>query len=162
MNTGQPRVLVIGVGSVYRSDDGIGIFVAQQLRTQVPSGVTILEQSGEGTALLESWNGFDAVIVVDAVRSEASPGTIYRLEANTDPIPKGFFHYSTHTFSVAEGIQLARALELLPVRLIVYGIEGHTFARGVGLSNAAEQAAASVITQILNESRTLLSAANAE
>jgi hydrogenase maturation protease len=160
MNTGQPKVLVVGVGTVYRSDDGIGIFVAQQLRRQVPAGVTILEQSGEGAALIESWNGFDAVIVVDAAHSKAPPGTIYRLDANVDEIPKVFFHYSTHAFSVAEGIQLARALELLPARLIVYAIEGHTFAPGVGLSNASEQAAQSVINQILNESRALPSAAN--
>jgi len=156
MNVAHSRVLIIGVGNVYRSDDGIGISVVQQLRQRVLTRVAVLEQSGEGTALLESWKGFDAVIVVDAVRSAAEPGTIYRLDANASQVPRGFLHYSTHTFGVAEAIELARALELLPEHLIVYGVEGETFARGSGLSSAVEQAVGSVIEQVLEESRALL------
>jgi len=47
---------------------------------------------------------------------------------------------------------------LLPEHLIVYGVEGETFARGSGLSSAVEQAVGSVIEQVLEESRVLLAA----
>jgi hydrogenase maturation protease len=156
MTAGQPGIVVIGVGNEYRSDDGAGIAVARRLRTLFPAGVTVLEESGEGTALMEAWQGEAWVMLVDAVRSGASPGTIHRLDARAAPLPTGFFHYSTHAFSVAEAVELARSLDQLPAHLVVYGIEGANFATGVELSPAVEQAVEAVVEQLAQEVRDLL------
>lgn len=151
MNPAPAKLLIIGVGNTYRSDDGIGVSVVRRLRELVPSEIRTLEATGEGTALMESWKDAAAVIVVDAVESGAPPGTIHRLDAHTGQIPKRFFHYSTHAFGIGEAIELARVLGLLPRRLIVYGIEGKSFAAGVGLSIEVEQAGATVVTRVLDE-----------
>ncbi len=148
------KLLIIGVGNIYRSDDGIGISVVRRLREQAPSEIRTLEATGEGTALMESWKDAATVIVVDAVQSGAPPGTIHRLDAHTGQIPKRFFHYSTHAFGVAEAIELARPLGLLPRRLVVYGIEGKSFAAGIELSTEVEQAGATVVALMVKESRT--------
>jgi hydrogenase maturation protease len=156
MTAGQPGIVVIGVGNEYRSDDGAGIAVARRLRTLFPAGVTILEESGEGAALMQAWQGAAWVMLVDAVRSGASPGTIHRLDARAAPMPTGFFHYSTHAFSVAEAVELARSLDELPAHLVVYGIEGATFAAGVELSPAVEQAVEVVVERLAQEIRDVL------
>jgi hydrogenase maturation protease len=91
--------------------------------------------------LIEAWRGAGSVIVIDAVTSGAEPGTIHRFEANTETLPKSLFRYSTHAFSLAEAIELARALGELPSRLVVYGIEANDFTAGVGLSSAVDEAA---------------------
>jgi hydrogenase maturation protease len=153
MTATQPAIVIIGVGNEYRSDDAAGIAVARRLRALFPTGVTILEESGEGTALMEAWQGAAWVMLVDAVRSGASPGTIHRLDARAAPLPMGFFHYSTHAFSVAEAVELARSLDQLPEHLIVYGIEGANFAAGVELSPAVEQAVEAVVERIAEEVR---------
>ena len=153
MTAGQPSIVVIGVGNEYRGDDGAGVAVARRLRAQFATGVTILEESGEGAALLEAWKGAAWVMLVDAVRSGASPGTIHRLDARAAPVPTGFFHYSTHAFSVAEAVELARSLDQLPPYLIVYGIEGENFAAGVGLSTAVKQAVEAVVELAAKEVR---------
>jgi hydrogenase maturation protease len=145
------RALIIGVGNSYRSDDGAGIVAAQRLREHAPEGVAVIEQSGEGTALLEAWKGASSVILIDAVHSGAPPGTIHRLDAHAAAIPSRFFHYSSHAFSVAEAVELARALGCLPPQLIVYGIEGENFAAGLGLSAAVERAVAGVASRLLDE-----------
>ena len=154
MTPAPAKLLIIGVGNSYRSDDGIGISVLHRLREQVPGEIRTLEATGEGTALMESWKDAAAVIMVDAVRSGAPPGTIHRLDAHAGQIPKRFFHYSTHAFGIAEAIELSRALGLLPRRLVVYGIEGKSFAAGVGLSTEVEQAGAAVVALMVDESRT--------
>jgi hydrogenase maturation protease len=155
MTTGHSKTLLIGVGNVYRSDDGVGIDVVRRIGKQAPAGVSILEASGEGAALLDAWAEAAAVILVDAVQSGAPPGTIHRLDALKEPIPSRFFHYSTHSFSVAEAVELARALNQLPPRLIVFGIEGKNFAAGESLSAEVEEAAAASAARILEEMRTL-------
>jgi len=151
-----PSIVVIGVGNEYRSDDGVGIVVARCLRERFLTKITVLEESGEGAALIDSWKGATWVMLLDAVRSGAPPGTIHRFDARAAQIPTGFFHYSTHAFSVAEAIELARSLDQLPPHLIVYGIEGENFAAGDGLSRAVEQAVESVVERAATEVREAL------
>ncbi len=153
MTPGHARSLIIGIGNPYRGDDGVGIAVVRRLRARPPSGVTILEAGGEGAALLDAWTDATNVILVDAVHSGAPPGTIHRFDAAALEIPRRFFHYSTHAFSVAEAVELARTLAQLPPCVIVYGIEGRNFAAGVGLSTEVEQAVTAVAVQVLEEMR---------
>ena len=145
--------LVLGLGNAHRRDDGVGRHVARELVKQQHDGVKIAEASGEGTALMDAWAGHERVFLVDAVRSGAPAGTIHRLDAATDAVPSSFFNYSTHAFSLAEAVELARALEQLPPRLIIYGIEGRDFASGEGLSAEVSAAAARVVLQIADELR---------
>jgi hydrogenase maturation protease len=142
------NVLVIGVGNEMRGDDGAGIAVARALGTRVRPGVRVMEALGEGAALVDAWRDAGAVILIDAARSGAPPGTIHRFDAVKEPMPPRFFHYSTHAFSVAEAVELARVLGALPRRLLVFGIEGRTFEAGAGLSPEAARAAATVTVEI--------------
>jgi hydrogenase maturation protease len=145
------KVLLIGIGNEYRSDDRIGIEVARQIRKKQFPSVIVKEESGEGTALMEAWQGFQNIIIVDAVSSGAMPGTIFRIDANKETIPIKFFHYSTHAFSVSEAIELARAMNVLPAKFVVYGIEGNNFTAGVDISPPVKEAANQVIEQIVGE-----------
>jgi hydrogenase maturation protease len=152
----DPRILIIGVGSQERRDDGVGLLVARAMTAKNLAHTTILEESGEGGALLEAWKEAHAVILVDAVSSGAAPGTLHRFDAHTGSIPAKFFRFSSHTFGVAEAIELARALNQLPSRLIVFGIEGKAFETGMGLSPEVVDTARTVVRAVAQEVRSLL------
>src|SRR5262249_17194861 len=141
--------LVIAIGNQYRSDDAVGLIVARRLKERLADSAIVLEQSGDGAALIEAWRGAETVVIIDAVMSGAAPGTIHRFDAIAQPLPKISFRCSTHAFSVAEAIELARALGNIPQRLMVYGIEGKNFAAGVGLSAEVEKAAGEAARQAL-------------
>ncbi len=143
--------LVIGVGNPLRGDDGLGAFVAQELRKKLAGAATVIEHSGEGAGLMEAWRDHDFVIVVDAVSSGAEAGKIFRLAADEEPIPARFFNYSTHAFSLAEAVELARTLNKLPKRLIIYGVEGRAFGNGEAISESVRQSARVVIKAVLSE-----------
>jgi hydrogenase maturation protease len=149
--TGRRQALVIGLGNDYRGDDAIGRIVARGLKAMAGDDFRVLEESGEGAALIEAWKGADFVILIDAVHSGEAAGTIHRFDAEAQPIPARFFHYSTHAFSVAEAVELARALDQLPTRLVIYGIEGKTFDSGIGLSPEVEAAADEVLHSVKEE-----------
>ena len=144
-------MLVIGIGNVFRCDDGVGLIVAQRVREKVSPAVKVLEASGEGAALMEAWKDTDSVILIDAVHLGAKPGTIHRLDAHAQSIPSKYFHYSTHAFSVAEAVELARALDQLPPHLVIYGIEGKNFEAGEKLSPEVKRAVDKVVKSILKE-----------
>jgi len=126
--------LVIGVGNRFRGDDGIGLVVAERLCADCPPGAEIALSSGEAAELMDLWEGRDSVIIVDAAKSNALAGTIHTVEVDRDELPLDVFQASTHTFGLAQAIELARALNRLPRCMIVYGIEGVDFDHGKTLS----------------------------
>lgn len=140
--------LVIGIGNLCRGDDGVGRVVARRLRELRLPDVEVREESGEGAALMEAWKNAETVILLDAAQSGAAPGAIHRLDAREGPVPSRFFHYSTHAFSVAEAVELARALDQLPPRLIVYGIEGEDFTAGGKLSPKIGSAVDELVSRV--------------
>ncbi len=145
--------IVVGIGNTFRSDDGVGIWVARRIREQLPDTVSVVEATGEAGALLEAWQGAAFVILIDAVRSGAAPGAIHRFDAPTERVQSISFPGSTHSLGVGEAIELARALNRLPPRLIIYGIEGGHFGPGEELSAAVARSAAEVAERILSEAR---------
>lgn len=146
------RLAVIGIGNQFRGDDGAGIWAARILREANLPGVTVLESSGEGATLMEAWDGFDSVVLVDAMRSSARIGTVRRFDAGADPLPPNLFSpQSTHAFGVAAAVELARVLNRLPPRLVIYGIEGKSFDNGCGLSPEVEAGGIEAVTLIMTE-----------
>ena len=145
------QTLVIGLGNDFRRDDGAGRVAARMIASAQVDGVRVIEASGEGAALMDAWRDAESVVLIDAVHSGAAPGTIHRLDARAQPIPSNFFHYSTHAFSVAEAVELARALDQLPPRLIVFGIEGKDFSSGEDLSPEVAAAVEEVVRQVKGE-----------
>jgi hydrogenase maturation protease len=144
-------VLVIGVGNRFRSDDAAGLIVAGSITAKTPSTVRVIEQSGEGASLIDSWKGSDSVVIIDATSSGSEPGTIHRFDVSTTPLPTKFFNYSTHAFSVAEAVELSRAMGMLPRKLIVYGIEGKNFSAGTSITPVVLRSIRRVLKMILSE-----------
>lgn len=149
------RVLVIGVGNAACGDDAVGLVVARHLRHSCPEGVRVVEASGEATQLLDTWQNMDASILIDAVCSGAAPGTIYRVDPCSEPMPQAAFACSTHTLGVAEAIGLAQALQQLPRHLVVYGIEGKRFELGAGLSAEIAHVVPEVVRRVQADIRIL-------
>ncbi len=143
--------LVIGIGNADRSDDAAGLAVARRVRAATTRrNVSVAELIGDQLALLDVWNGVNDVYVIDAVCSGGTPGTVYRFDA-AQPLDARFRHRGTHTLSLADVIELARALDRLPARLAGYGIEGAAFGVGVGLSPEVEAAVEVVTGRLLVE-----------
>ena len=143
------RLLVIGAGNELRRDDGAGLEAARRL-AGFP-GVEVREARGDMTSLADLWEADDSVVVVDAARSGALPGSVHRFDATSDPLPAAFGRGSTHALGVADAVELARALGRLPAKLIVYGIEGEDFSAGEGMSDAVAAAVDEAAIRIAEE-----------
>ncbi|MBL8228834.1 MAG: hydrogenase maturation protease [Bryobacterales bacterium] len=141
------RVVVIGYGNPYRGDDAAGLIAAGILRRCLPPFADVRSITSDGTALLDAWRNADAAILVDAVVSGSEPGTVHRLTALPEIAPEMRFA-SSHSFGLADAVGLARTLDLLPQRMVIYGIEAAQFEEGAGLSEAVEAAVLKVSTGI--------------
>jgi hydrogenase maturation protease len=143
--------LVIGIGNAYRGDDGVGLVAARRLKDEGLTAFRVLEHHGGGTDLMDSWEGADAVILLDAVQSGAPPGTLHRWDAILQRLPVMAFRGSSHAFSLAEAVEMARVLGRLPKHLVVYGVEGRDFKAGTGLSSEVQGAVGHLVERVLRE-----------
>jgi hydrogenase maturation protease len=121
---------VIGLGHPDRGDDAIGLRVADRLGRQGERAVEVHRLEGSPLQLLTMWGPTDHVIVVDALRAPGRAGVIHRVDVTTDRLPRAAAGSGAHDASLADVIELARALDRLPVSLVVYGIIGRRF--GIG------------------------------
>ncbi|MDR7523338.1 MAG: hydrogenase maturation protease [Armatimonadota bacterium] len=166
MRHARQAVLIIGVGATDRGDDAAGLAVARRVGVLlaepacrgIRDAITVVEHTGDAAALMEAWAGAQAAILVDAVVSGASPGTIYRLDLGAGTIP-ALRHPSTHAFGIAEAVGLARALGRSPSRVIFYGIEGASFSPGHALSAPVASALETAARRVLGEALDLVGAA---
>lgn len=148
----QKSILIVGIGNPYRCDDGIGPLIAKHLGNMIPEKVDVLSDIKDGLSLMDLWEKYDCVYLIDAVKSGGAPGRMYRFDASTEDLPHNFFtNYSTHSINIPEIIALAGNLNLLPEELIIYGVEGKDFRMGKELSEEVRLSISSVAGCIKNE-----------
>jgi len=148
------RRLVIGVGHPDRGDDDAGRAVARLLKARaLPEDVSVIETDGEAGKLIDLFGDADVAVLVDAgLSGTAAPGTIHRIDAHTEDLPRPMFAMSSHAIGLVESVELARTLDVLPARCIVVAIEAKTFELGAGMSPEVaavlEQAACVVLKEL--------------
>ena len=135
--------LIIGIGNPIRGDDAVGLRVVEA----VGLSDMVVEHDGEPASLIALWDGCDEVVLVDAVSSGRSPGTIVEIDASHSTLPAGICH-STHALGPAEAVELARVLGRLPASITLLGIEGSDYSFGGGLSATAEAAVEDVVRRV--------------
>ena len=146
--------LVLGLGHPDRADDGVGAAVVRCLSGHCPSDVQP-STVDDPLSLIDLWSVAERVVVVDAVVSGASPGTVHTMDVTHDPlpVPPGAAGGS-HALGLAATIELARAIDRLPPRLVVVGVEVETTGPGAALSArvaAAVPAAAEAVLVALRD-----------
>ena len=141
---------IICVGNRSRSDDAIGLIIADELATAHPD-VPVLISDGEPGELLDLWSGLTRVVMVDAVLTRKSePGTIHVLQTGDEPLPV-VSHASSHGIGISETIELARVLHRLPPDFRLVGVEPGSLDPGTNLTPAVEQAIPATIARVLEE-----------
>ncbi|MFC9329259.1 hydrogenase maturation protease [Kitasatospora sp. NPDC057015] len=155
--TTTARVTVIGVGNEYRRDDGVGWAVvarlAEHARTRpLPGRTSLVVCDGDPARLISHWDGADLAIVVDAAHTHpGQPGRVHRLVMDDGRIAAADRATSSHGLGLGDAVELARELDHLPRRLIVYAVEGADCSPGAGLSAPVEAAAARLAEQIAQQ-----------
>ncbi len=159
----RPYVLVAGVGNLLRGDDAFGIAVVQHLarRPDLPGTVTVIEVGIGGISLVhELLDGYDVLLIVDAVDRGGEPGTIYLLEPEVPDLGQWPFEQrqdflaDMHMTTPARALILARALGVLPPTVYMLGCQPTTCDDLViGLSPPVECAVVPSVERLMSEIR---------
>jgi hydrogenase maturation protease len=127
--------LVLGVGNLLMSDEGVGVHVVQHLTQnyELPEEVQLLDGGTLGLDLLYYLEGKRNVLIIDAVDGVGDPGELLRLEG--DLVPSFLsIKMSPHQIGIPDMLFAAKLKDLFPENLVLWGIQPASLAIGTELS----------------------------
>ncbi len=148
------KTLVAGIGNIFNGDDGFGSEVAQRLtRRPIPDGVRVEDYGIRGVHLAyELLEGYDLVVLIDALPRGEPPGTVFVLEpeVDLDDVPP----LDSHQMDPRAVLGMVAEMGGKMGRLLLVGCEPADIDEGIGLSPpvaAAVDAAVAMVEELITE-----------
>ncbi len=116
----MPRILILGVGNLLFTDEGIGVRAVNYLieHYSFSDNVTLRDGSTLGIELMDPIMQCDQLIVVDAVFGDDTPGSIYRLTG--EDLRKSIsFRNSMHQTDLVDTLIFCRLAGQCPDAVII-------------------------------------------
>lgn len=145
------NLIVVGIGNPYRGDDGAGWAIIDGLKKKLSPAIELVKQRGDIAELIDIFAQYNTVYLVDAYQSHALMDSWKRIDIHQEPIPDEQPQTSTHGFSIAQAISLAKNLDQLPKKLILYAIKGDNYTISDHLSPSVAKSIDEVMEAILKE-----------
>lgn len=143
--------VVLGLGNVLHSDDGVGPRAVERLKSdaRIPEEVALIEGGTLGLELLTYIWDCSYLLVLDAVDVGQPAGTMVRMSAKElDDLPgRG----SVHQLGVADLLVALRMLASRPPEVVLLGVQPATTDWGTELSRAVEMALGSLVDAAVAE-----------
>lgn len=136
----ERRVMIAGVGNIFLGDDGFGVEVAAALsRRRLPVGAEAADFGIRGVHLAyQLLEGYDALVLVDAVDLREPPGTLGVLEVEADAVGRAD-GIDAHSLDPATVLATLNALGGHLDRVLVLGCQPATVTEGIGLSTPVSE-----------------------
>jgi hydrogenase maturation protease len=144
------RVVIMGLGNVLLTDDGAGVAALHLLARdpRLDPMVRLIDGGTLGLALLDYFEPDGLLVLIDAVRGGAAPGTVMVLEGD-DVARAAETRLSVHQVGVADLLQAAEHTGRTPRRIILVGVEPASLELGVERTPAVQAALPAMVDQVL-------------
>jgi hydrogenase maturation protease len=145
-------VVVIGLGNVVCSDDGVGVQAVARLRERFGSkpDVTLVEGGTAGLLLLPHLADARRAIIVDAIDVGAEPGTLVRLGG--DELARAFSAGATvHDVGLRDLLGAARLSGAWPEQLVLHGVQPGSTTLGTELTPTVAAALDGLVDGVAGE-----------
>ena len=148
----KASILVLGVGNLVMTDDGVGVIVVQKLEREylLPPEVDVMDGGTLGLDILPRLEGIDKLILVDAVETGKAPGTCIRLAG--DEIPFALeTKLSPHQMGLKDLLTVSLLMGHAPKEMVLIGVQPDSIEMGTELTLAVEVQVQSMLNAVLTE-----------
>lgn len=147
------RVVVLGVGNVLMSDEGVGVHAVEALANQyaIPDEVEIIDGGTAGMDCLDRIADADLLLIADCVRKQGrAPGTITRL---ADEQINAWFNtkISPHQVGLSDVLAACTFHGMSPKRVVLVGVQPESFETSMELTPTVAAVLPQLIEQLVAE-----------
>lgn len=146
------NVLILGVGNILLSDEGVGVRAVEALmeRYTLPPEVELLDGGTAGMELLDFMARRDLVIIADAVKSGHAPGDVVRIAG--DGVPAFFrTRISPHQLGISEILATLRIIGEAPGEVVIIGVEPQSLATSLEMTPPVAAALPRLVRGVIDE-----------
>ena len=152
--SGERRVktAVVGVGNLLMGDEGIGVHIAEKLKSAgLPPDVVVLEGGTHFWGDEEVLNGAEKLVIVDAVLGGGAPATIYRFSIDELEDEADDVRLSCHEMGLIEKLRMTQFAGFSPEQIVIIGVEPARVEWNTGLSKEVEEKVPEIIDAVMAE-----------
>lgn len=144
---------IIGCGNLNRSDDSVGVVIAQRLQQFLAEHpclhVRVYDCGTAGMEVMFQARGSQSLVIIDACKTGSEPGAVFKVpssELETLPEPS----YNLHDFRWDHALAAGRKIfkDDFPEDVTIYLIEAENLAFGFELSSPVKNSADIVFGEI--------------
>lgn len=139
MASATRRVVLLGVGNILLSDEGVGVRIVEAFAAQhmLPDWVQVLDGGTCAMEMLEELENLDLLVIADCVRVGAQPGELVMLDGDRVP---AFFRtrLSPHQVGLSDVLATLQLTGRAPRKLVVLGVQPVSMALGMSLTEPVE------------------------
>lgn len=151
------KIVVLGVGNILLTDEGVGVRIVQELekRFTFPDDVRLVDGGTQGLWLMSTIEQAEHLIVVDTVLGPGEPGALYRLER--EDLPSNLrVKTSAHDSDLIEALNLCKMIDLEPKTVVVLGVHPlDIVSQGLELTPTVEARVEDLVSGVLDELKKL-------
>jgi len=147
------RIAIIGIGNVLMGDDAVGPHALRVLEALyvLPDDVQVIDAGTPGLDLTAYFEGFERLVVVDAVKAHGTPGEVRRYDKQTILGRAPVLAMSPHDPGLREALLNAEFIGVCPEVVSLIGVIPAKVETGVGLSRPVRDAVPKVLEAVLDE-----------
>lgn len=152
LSSQKGKFLILGIGNLVMSDDGIGVRVVQELqkRYRFPGNVTVMDGGTLGLDLLPNLENVTNLILVDAVETGGLPGTCVRLFGQELPIALET-KISPHQMGLKDLLAVSELMGHSPREMVLIGVQPGSIEMDTELSVEVEAQLETLLASVLSE-----------
>ena len=151
----KKKIIVIGVGNILMSDEGLGVRAVELLQKSVrDENIKIIDAGTSLQRALTLTQGFEKMLIIDAIRSGKPAGSIHCF--TLEELEQGKTGHmqlmlSLHEIDAPKAIAMERLVAKLPGEIIFLGMEPERIAPGMELSRAVQEKMDLLVSEIKKE-----------
>ena len=147
------RVVVLGVGNILMSDEGVGVHAVTALADQfaIPDEVEVIDGGTSGMDCLDRIADADLLLIADCMRSkDKAPGTITRL---ADEEINAWFNtrISPHQVGLSDVLAACSFHGISPKKVVLLGVQPASFDTSMELTPAVAAVLPDLVNRLVDE-----------
>lgn len=120
------KTLFLGIGNTIRGDDGIGIYIAEEIKKKLvnkKNNITVISTETAGLNLLELIVGYSKLIIIDSIKvsTDSELGQVYKLNVNRFNLAN--YYPGSHDIDFSMLFRIGKKFKIkLPKEIKIYGV----------------------------------------
>ena len=116
----------MGIGNTIRGDDGIGIYIAEEIKKKLvnkKNNVTVISTETAGLNLLDLIAGYSKLIIVDSIQVSSNNELGHMFELEVNQINSSNSHFNSHDIDFSKLFKIGKKFKIkLPKEIKIYGV----------------------------------------